>query len=600
MGWAADMLKISSRKKVMRFSSFVAACAALYAHAGLGAVVLKQGGNLHVDVESEPVSSATLFFVDDVPVLHWGEASYRPQMGANSLYDDAPVAAYAVYDRSAHNATGWGKLWITTTRDVPMLDSMYAAGYLEGALTHDTMWYFYQNEKWDWFKEDDVPTGLLEWLEENLDWTRRNARELHLHESPESRAFWGSISLTLSQLDGLVAGYNAHCPPERRLSTAEILLLSADGDLETLVPVFTKKDESGKANGKTGGRSNRRLGTARCSALVKFLDDKSDIFVGHATFDHYSLMLRTLKTYNITLDCSPDHAVLNKCHQYQRSITFSSSPGFLWSLDDWYITSNGLVVMETTNTDYTEQHIEGLVVNSVLSWMRGMAANWLAETPGEWAHIFSMHNSGTYNSQWMVLDHKRFTKGEPLPPGSFYVLEQASTFVEVMDATSHLNEQGYWASYNVPFFPSVYVASGFDEMRAHQGNEFSYYDAPRARIFREEEMYVKDMESFKRVMRLNNYLSNPLSGGEPGNAIAGRSDLSPNPAKFQLDGAIDAKVVNMEMAARMVFDAVNGPTHDNLPPFSWAEYPDVAHHGMPQVFNFTWTSFGADPPKPKN
>ena len=60
--------------------------------------------------------------------------------------------------------------------------------------------------------------------------------------------------------------------------------------------------------------------------------------------------------------------------------------------------------------------------------------------------------------------------------------------MEVMDATSHLNEQGYWASYNVPFFESVYRVSGYEEKRANQGNEFSYFDCPRARIFREEQV----------------------------------------------------------------------------------------------------------------
>lgn len=49
------------------------------------------------------------------------------------------------------------------------------------------------------------------------------------------------------------------------------------------------------------------------------------------------------------------------------------------------------------------------MVNSVLSWMRGMAANWLATTPAQWAEYFSMHNSGTYNSQWMVIDYNRYT-----------------------------------------------------------------------------------------------------------------------------------------------------------------------------------------------
>jgi hypothetical protein len=49
--------------------------------------------------------------------------------------------------------------------------------------------------------------------------------------------------------------------------------------------------------------------------------------MGHATWDHYHLMLRTLKTYNISLDCNPDFTATSGCEEYQRSMTFSSSPG---------------------------------------------------------------------------------------------------------------------------------------------------------------------------------------------------------------------------------------------------------------------------------
>lgn len=52
--------------------------------------------------------------------------------------------------------------------------------------------------------------------------------------------------------------------------------------------------------------------------------------MGHATWDHYGLMLRTLKTYNISLSCSPDYGVEELCEPYEKSITFSSSPGIVY------------------------------------------------------------------------------------------------------------------------------------------------------------------------------------------------------------------------------------------------------------------------------
>ena len=37
--------------------------------------------------------------------------------------------------------------------------------------------------------------------------------------------------------------------------------------------------------------------------------------------------------------------------------------------------------------------------------------------------------------------------------------------------------------------------------------------------------------------------------------------------------------------------AINGPTTggaDNLPPFSWAAFPNTPHVGLPEVYNFTF------------
>lgn len=106
-----------------RITFFVAALTGLAS----AAVTLTRGPAATGPVADASVSSATLFFADGLPVVWWGEASAEPAAAANSLNS---VAAYATYDRAAHNSTGFGQLWITTTQKVPSLDAMFAAGML--------------------------------------------------------------------------------------------------------------------------------------------------------------------------------------------------------------------------------------------------------------------------------------------------------------------------------------------------------------------------------------------------------------------------------------------------------------------------------------
>lgn len=50
----------------------------------------------------------------------------------------------------------------------------------------------------------------------------------------------------------------------------------------------------------------------------------------------------------------------------------------------------------------------------------------------------------------MILDYKLFEPGKPLQPDTFWVLEQLPGIVEKADKTELLEEQRYWASYNIP------------------------------------------------------------------------------------------------------------------------------------------------------
>jgi len=107
----------------------------------------------------------------------------------------------------------------------------------------------------------------------------------------------------------------------------------------------------------------------------------------------------------------------------------------------------------------------------VLEFVRAMIANRLADNPTDWVELFKLHNSGTYNNQWMILNYAAFQPGSPLPfKDVLYVLEQMPGHVMYDDLTDHLIDQTYWASYNVPYFPFIFNVSGNYDMEKRHGS----------------------------------------------------------------------------------------------------------------------------------
>lgn len=52
--------------------------------------------------------------------------------------------------------------------------------------------------------------------------------------------------------------------------------------------------------------------------------------------------------------------------------------------------------------------------------------------------------------------------------------------------TSTLVTQGFWPSYNIPYFPFIYDISGYPAQYKLYGNEYSYTMCARAQIFRRD------------------------------------------------------------------------------------------------------------------
>lgn len=64
----------------------------------------------------------------------------------------------------------------------------------------------------------------------------------------------------------------------------------------------------------------------------------------------FNTMLRVIKRYNLAFKTSST----DKTPVPATEIAFSSYPGVLQSIDDFYITSAGLMVTETTNENYND------------------------------------------------------------------------------------------------------------------------------------------------------------------------------------------------------------------------------------------------------
>jgi len=315
----------------------------------------------------------------------------------------------------------------------------------------------------------------------------------------------------------------------------------------------------------------------------------SNLFSGHTTWSTFSDMLRSWKMYTFNLG---DESVMSA------TMSFSGYPGILTSVDDFFVTSSGLTVMETTNGVNNASLYQYITPQSVLSWIRTIVSNRMAGDAQNWTIIFSMYNSGTYNNQWMVVDNSLYPGSmEALPNNTFWILEQIPGYVESADMTWFINEKGFWPSYNIPYFKYIFDISGFPLWVQQYGNWFSYQECPRCLIFGRDHNNVNDMNSMKWIMRYNDWQTDPLSQGNSGNAIASRFDLVnttvvPNPwlvkAAF---GGIDSKVTSARDAMKVIAQGVSGPTWDQQPVFSWAPWSNVTHLGMPEEFGFDWHKF---------
>ncbi|KAI4885928.1 hypothetical protein NFI96_030902, partial [Prochilodus magdalenae] len=499
----------------------------------------------------------------------------------------------------------WSYLEVVTNGKYNDTLQAYGAGAVEAAVTSQLIYKHWMNTLMGYcgpFKYDaGYCSRLKEYITDNLQWVAQQ-----IEKDPDS-PYWhqviayswsivrtSQVRLSLLQLQGLEDGYNGQLTFPGRLSFNPLgfLLFQMGGDLEDLEAALNKSSLT------------RTVGSGSCSALIKLLPGNKELLVSHDTWNNYQSMLRIMKKYSFSFHMSPkDKTLIPGGTQ-----AFSSYPGSIFSGDDFYILSSGLVTLETTignsNPDLWKYVMPQ---GAVMEWLRNIVANRIAQTGKEWADIFSRYNSGTYNNQWMVVDYKNFIPGRVgIKEGLFTVLEQIPGMIQTADKTQDLYQTGYWASYNIPYFEDVFNASGGQDLVEKYGKWFSYNENPRAQIFRRNQTLVTDIESMVRLMRYNNFNNDPLSeceGCDPPhngeNSISARSDLNPANGTYPFGalrqrphGGTDMKaskpLTSYGMFKQYQLLAVSGPTWDEVPVFEWSTspYSSLLHIGHPDRWDF--------------
>lgn len=539
--------------------------------------------------------------------------------------------------------TGFDLLSVTSLvlpkTDDELFDQMYSAGYAEGKLTCVDIKLSYPNFYADNFGDALPSQDIIDFMYTNYMWMKKESDDYF-----KSSKDWFAVKSTLRQLDGLIDGYNS-CDGNQKniieisnninilrnmndLSLMQFLLLNSWGDMYAIQTHFDEinknklsvndkyynvKDTECNDNNKCDNILIRKKRITyphtdisrdlRCSALIKLLSDHSDILFGHTTWTSYNaLEPRTMKRYVL-----PSLVSIEGIYEI-RDNSFSSSPGVLASLDDFYIItseSSNIVVMETTNDVLTPSVIKLINPTTLLCWVRAISANNIGTSGNTWSDAFAFKHSGTYTNQWHVIDLNKFVPGNPiLNDGIFTVFEEIPGMFTYKDMTQHLSDHLYWPSYNAPYFRDIARVSGNSAAcklyyEKYNSTLWCYEINMRANIFREKQSDVMDIDGLKYLLQYNEFQTDPLSLGDSCNgAISCRRDLDVDPYP---SGGIDCKV----SSTKLVYEFINnndksvgptiyarvGPTIDNQPVFCWSNLNTTyVHTGQPDCFDYDWVA----------
>ncbi len=350
--------------------------------------------------------------------------------------------------------------------------------------------------------------------------TRDNKKDWRFFRDAAQNMMWPHIEQEYrEELQGIADGANAHGV---KLDVWDVVALNAFPEWSYYVKQYDKQH----------GVQAPPTVTApdRCSAFVATGSYTRDgkIVIAHNTWTDYMDGER----WNIIFDIAPAKG---------NRILMDGFPGLIHSGDDFGVNSAGIIITETTISEFSGYDPAGIP-----EFVRARKAMQYAGSIDDFARLMKEGNNGGYANDWLVGDIKNN--------------EIASLELGLKNVILERKTDGYFVGSNFPI----------NEKLASEETDFDMHDmgsSPNARHARWEQLMAQNKGKID-VAAAHAFLADHYDTfdkkDEPGErTLCGHVDLSPRgmptwQPPFGIAGAVQNKATDAAMAAKMEFTAALG------------------------------------------
>ena len=354
-----------------------------------------------------------------------------------------------------------------------------------------------------------------------LELTRDSKKDWMFFRNAAQEVFWPRIDAEYrAELQGIADGAKAHGVE------IDVVDLTAMNAWLELSPYYTTWYDKNRGKNPEGTTSPGE----RCSAFVatgSYTRDGKPV-IGHNAWTNYMDGAR----WNIVFDITPENG---------NAIIMDGFPGLIHSADDFGTNSAGIMITETTISEFS-----GFDPNGVAEFVRARKAMQYSNSIDDFVRIMKDGNNGGYANTWLVADRKTG--------------EIASLELGLKNVTLQRSKDGYFSGSNYPA----------NEKLIKEETAFTPADlgvSANARRVRWDQLMAEnkgriDVEAGKRFLA-DHYDSYDKKIQPNERTLCGHIDFSPRGVKnwqpaYGVAGAVQAKVMDSDMASRMSMWAAMG------------------------------------------